>query len=285
MRLRFGHGSEAHTRDHAPSPPSLFVPHGAPTFALRPVRPGRRWRRRPPACPGRGRSSSSARTGTPRRRPSAAAAASTRSTISAAFPPALYALRLPGHRQPGTAAEVLAALRSGRAAGRGRCRARPRPRRLGAAAPDVPRRRRAGDTAVDPEPRRPRTAWRLGRALARAARARLPVIGSGNLTHNLRDYGWRIAQRRPPRPPTCAASPTGWPNGCRGDIDALLDYRRLAPAARGRIRAKNTCCRCSSRSAPAGDTAQATRFHAGIDEHVLAMDAWAFGPSAGGDRA
>ena len=69
------------------------------------------------------------------------------------------------------------------------------------------------------------------------------------------------------------------------DIDALLEYRRLAPdAARAHPEEEHLLPLFVALGA-GGDTAQATRFHAGIDDYVLAMDAWAFVPSAGGDRA
>ena len=38
----------------------------------------------------------------------------------------------------------------------------------------------------------------------------------------------------------------------------------------------NTCCRSTSRWAPPASNFEATRFHAGIDEFVLAMDSFAF---------
>ena len=60
------------------------------------------------------------------------------------------------------------------------------------------------------------------------------------------------------------------------DIDALLDYRRLAPdAARAHPEEEHLLPLFVALGA-GGDTAQATRFHAGIDDYVLAMDAWRF---------
>jgi 4,5-DOPA dioxygenase extradiol len=145
------------------------------------------------------------------------------------FPEELYALRYPATGCREAAEEVVAAIR--KAAGLpvdGR-RARPRPRRLGAAAPDVPGSRCAGDSALDPEPRRPEQAyrwagrwrrWRRGLPGHRlgqrhAQPARLPAGAHEGAAHR----------------PMCANSPTGWPSAWRADIPALLDYRQQAPGA------------------------------------------------------
>ncbi len=95
---------------------------------------------------------------------------------------------LPGHRLPRSVPRGSDGNPGRWTVSGGRCRTRPRPRRLGAAAPDVPRCRRAGHSALHPEPRRAGTGLPPGPGARAAGRQGFLVIASGNVTHNLRDY-------------------------------------------------------------------------------------------------
>jgi 4,5-DOPA dioxygenase extradiol len=44
----------------------------------------------------------------------------------------------------------------------------------------------------------------------------------------------------------------------------------------------NICCRCLSHSGAGGEASRKQRFHAGIDDYVIAMDAYSFLPQKGG---
>ncbi|OLE67449.1 MAG: dioxygenase [Acidobacteria bacterium 13_1_20CM_2_68_7] len=67
----------------------------------------------------------------------------------------------------------------------------------------------------------------LGRALAPLRREGVLIVGSGFLTHNLRAVDWG----QEPVTPTWAREFDAWAAEvlARGDVDALIDYRRRAP--------------------------------------------------------
>ena len=79
--------------------------------------------------------------------------------------------------------------------------------------------------------------------------------------------------------------------GCRGaanaqptmhiDLPALLNYRRQAPGAAQAHPTDEHLLPLYVALGAAGDPADIQRFHAGIDDYVLAMDAYAFLPEAG----
>jgi 4,5-DOPA dioxygenase extradiol len=265
--------------------PALFVPHGAPTFALR------------PGAAGAAMAAFAASLATPRAIIVASAhwdtavprvgCAGRLQTIHDfhGFPAPLYALDYPATGSPEAAAEVLEALRAagirGEAdAARGLDHGAWVPLRLmfpEAAVPVIPLSIQGRDG--------PQGAWRLGRALAPLrARGFLP-IGSGNITHNLRDYA--LAHRDGGRVPAYVRAFADWVTErlAARDIDALLDYRRLAPGAAQAHPSEEHLLPLFVALGAGGETAQATRFHAGIDDYVLAMDAWAFGSPTSGDRA
>lgn len=71
-------------------------------------------------------------------------------------------------------------------------------------------------------------AVRLGAALRPLRDAGVLIVGSGSLTHNLREFG------RPVSDPQYARSFADWVRDAvaRGDVPALVDYRNRAPSAR-----------------------------------------------------
>ncbi|MHC5009421.1 MAG: DODA-type extradiol aromatic ring-opening family dioxygenase, partial [Planctomycetota bacterium] len=77
---------------------------------------------------------------------------------------------------------------------------------------------------------RPAALLRIGRALRPLREEGVFILGSGNVTHNLR----RLDGRRGAPTPTWASEFDAWSRQvlARHDVDALLDWERKAPAAR-----------------------------------------------------
>lgn len=262
-------------------PASLFVPHGAPTFALRPGAAGAALKAKADLLP----------------RPRAIVAVSAHwdsavPTVGTAdrldtihdffgFPPELYAIRYPATGCRELAGIVASAIEDAGLpvqldAERGLDHGAWVPLRLMYPDADVP---------VIPLSLQSRGgaegAYRLGRALAPLAAQGLRVLGSGNLTHNLRD--WQIVAHGDGRTPAYVRAFADWFAGrlAAGDTDALLDYRRRAPDAVRAHPSEEHLLPFFVALGAAGEGATAERFHAGIDDYVLAMDAWAFTPDRG----
>jgi 4,5-DOPA dioxygenase extradiol len=119
--------------------------------------------------------------------------------------------------------------------------------------------------------------YHMGLALAPLARDNVLVIGSGNLTHNLRD--WQAASSSMSYVREFAD--WVWRRIDTGDLRALLDYRRQAPEAQRAHPTEDHLLPLYVALGAAGAGFSARRIHAGIDERVLAMDAFAFQPETG----
>ncbi|MDQ0009350.1 4,5-DOPA dioxygenase extradiol [Luteibacter jiangsuensis] len=115
-------------------------------------------------------------------------------------------------------------------------------------------------------------ALRLGKALAPLRDRGVAVVGSGSLTHNLHEV------RRAGESAAYAKAFAAWSREAvlSGHVDALVDYRRLAPSA---IRAHPTeehyLPLLVAVGAARGDTPMA--IDGGITYGVLAMDSYAWG--------
>lgn len=122
----------------------------------------------------------------------------------------------------------------------------------------------------------------VGRALAPLAKKGFLVIGSGNLTHNLRDY--QLAVRSGGRTPDYVRPFADWiwERIQARDVDALVDYRQRAPAAARAHPHEDHLVPFYVALGAGGSLEGAERLHTGVDDYVLAMDAFAFGGALSG---
>lgn len=262
--------------------PALFVPHGAPTFALRPGAAGAAIVAAARALP------------LPRVIVIISAHWDTSvPTVGFAdkletihdfygFPEALYAMRYPATGCREAAEVVVAAIRAAglpvaQDAKRGLDHGAWVPLRLMFPEAEVPIISLSIQSQAGPE-----QAYRLGQALAPLVAQGFLIIASGNVTHNLGDY--QMAARNGGQTPAYVRQFTDWlaDRLYAGDISALLDYRQQAPGA---IQAQPTdehLLPLFVALGAGGEGATIERFHAGIDNYVIAMDAYTFLPQKGG---
>lgn len=124
----------------------------------------------------------------------------------------------------------------------------------------------------------PEQAYQLGQALAPLVERGFLIIGSGSMTHNLRD--WQLAAANGGQTPAYVRT---FADGIAerlqaNDLSALLDYRQQIPGAAQAHPSEEHLLPLYVAFAAAGKQAQAHRFHAGINNHVIAMDAYSFLP-------
>ena len=258
--------------------PTLFLPHGAPTFALRPGAAGTAMTRIAAELP-RPRAVVMVSPHWETAQPAVGTAARL-GTIHDfyGFPPELYEIDYPATGCPEAAREVASALA---AAGLNVAEAPQQGLDHGAW---IPLRQMYPDADVPVVPLSLQSqlgvegAYRLGQALAPLASQGMLIIGSGNITHNLGDY--RIARTNGGQGLDYVRHFADWVTDKlqRHDLAALLDYRRQAPEA---LRAHPTDEHLQPlyvALGAAGDDAQVVHLHTGISDYVLAMDAYAFTP-------
>ena len=257
--------------------PTLFVPHGAPTFALRPGAAGAalenlahqlqrpraivvvspHWETHEPTV------------GT----------ATTLETIYdfSGFPAELYTLTYPAHGSADVALEVAHGLKS---AGypvrldpqRGLDHGAWVPLRMmypEADIPVVPLSIRANADAA--------YHYALGQALQPLTDKGILVMGTGSITHNLGDYMHCVRNGLPT--PDYVGRFADWVDAQlqSDDLQALLDYRhRAADATRAHPSEEHFMPFFVALGA-AGKQAIAHRFHQGVDDLVIAMDGYQFG--------
>jgi len=115
----------------------------------------------------------------------------------------------------------------------------------------------------------------VGRALAPLTREGVLVVGSGHVTHNLRDWMGSQGQRAPL---PYAASFASWlaDTLARHDDDALVAYREQGPGAARAHPSEEHFLPIYVAWGAAGRDAVADRVYAGFDGPALAMDAYAF---------
>ena len=258
--------------------PTLFVPHGAPTFALRPGAAGAALSAAAATLPqARAIVIVSAHWDTALPTVGFAERPETIHDFSG-FPAALYALRYPATGCREAAEEVVAALEKAglpaqRDASRGLDHGAWIPLRLmfpDADIPVIPLSIQSRGGAAQ--------AYRLGQALAPLTAQGFLVIGSGNLTHNLRDY--QLAARNGGQTPAYVRQFTDWmaERLYAQDIAALVDYRQQAPGAVQAHPSDEHLLPFHVALGAAGRKPDAQCIHAGIDDYVIAMDAYKFLP-------
>ena len=125
----------------------------------------------------------------------------------------------------------------------------------------------------------PQQAYRLGQALAPLTTHGIMVIGSGNITHNLQDY--QVAARNGGQAPAYVRQFSEWiaERLQANDVDALLDYRQQAPGAVAAHPSEEHLLPLFVALGAAGARPAVKRLHAGIDDYVIAMDAYSFLPN------
>ncbi len=256
--------------------PSLFVPHGAPTFILKPGAAGAALAQTGAALP-RPRAIIMVSAHWDSDEPLVGFAARPETLHDFwGFPQALYSLRYPATGCPAGSQAVLEALQAaGFAAGRDLQRGLDHgawiPLSLmfpDAEIPVLPLSIQSHRDAAHH--------YRLGQALQGLGQQGFLVIASGNLTHNLGDYQRALMQSG--QTPAYVRTFADWfaRRLDEGDIEALIDYRRQAPGALQAHPQDDHLLPFFVALGAAGAAPRSQRLHAGIDDFVLAMDAFRF---------
>jgi 4,5-DOPA dioxygenase extradiol len=124
--------------------------------------------------------------------------------------------------------------------------------------------------------RGPEHHYRLGQALAPLLAQDVLVIGSGNLTHSLHDFQMLTVSGGDTPSYVREFADWIWRRIESNDTAALLDYRRQAPEAQRAHPTEDHLLPLFVALGAAGENPKATRFYTGVDDLVLAMDAFAF---------
>jgi 4,5-DOPA dioxygenase extradiol len=121
--------------------------------------------------------------------------------------------------------------------------------------------------------------YRMGQALAPLREAGVLIVGSGNLTHNLMHFG---LLRGASNAPAYVTDFQGWIKDklAEGDAVSLLEYRALAPGAEAAHPTDEHLLPLYVALGAAGTDFAAEQVYSGIEHNMLAMDAYAFRASA-----
>jgi len=258
-----------------PALPALFVPHGAPTFALTPGAAGHALAAFADTLPApRAIVAVSAHWSTDEATVGSAGRPATIHDFHG-FPAALDAIRYPAPGDPGLAGEIADRLAAHGIpvhadARHGLDHGAWIPLRLMYPAADIP-----VVTLSLQAYRGTEHHLRLGAALAGLGREGVLVVASGNLTHNLGDYRGAGATGAPPAYVRRFADWI-WQQLEQGRSETLLRYRSLAPDAARAHPSEEHLLPLFVALGAAGDAWRAERLHSGVEDGVLAMDAFAF---------
>ena len=193
------------------------------------------------------------------------------------FPPALYQLQYPAPGAPALAQEVLALLQAAGVAAQGDAG---RPFDHGAWVPLMHLFPEADLPVVQvalPVGAGPAEVYALGAALRGLRSQGVLVMGSGSMTHNLAEF---FGGAREPAPYVIAFS--RWIESAleRGDMQALLNYRSLAPHAERAHPTEDHFLPLFFALGAAGDDLHANYLSREVMYSMLAMDAFALQPAA-----
>ena len=191
------------------------------------------------------------------------------------FPPALYALQYPAPGSPALAHEVIALLQSAGMAAQGDAE---RPFDHGAWVPLMHLFAQADLPVVQvalPSQAGPAEVYAMGVALRSLRQSGVLVMGSGSMTHNLREF---FGGEREPAPYVLEFSRWIEEALLRGDLAALLDYRRRAPHAARAHPTDDHFLPLFFALGAAGDDLHPDYLSREVMYGVLAMDAFALQP-------
>ena len=193
------------------------------------------------------------------------------------FPPALYQLQYPAPGAPALAQEVLALLQAADVPAQGDAQ---RPFDHGAWVPLMHLFPEADLPVVQvalPVGAGPAEVYALGAALRGLRSQGVLVMGSGSMTHNLAEF---FGGAREPAPYVIAFS--RWIESAleRGDMQALLNYRSLAPHAERAHPTDDHFLPLFFALGAAGDDLHANYLSREVMYSMLAMDAFALQPVA-----
>ena len=193
------------------------------------------------------------------------------------FPPALYQLQYPAPGAPALAQEVLALLQAAGVAAQGDAG---RPFDHGAWVPLMHLFPEADLPVVQvalPVGAGPAEVYAMGAALRGLRSQGVLVMGSGSMTHNLAEF---FGGAREPAPYVIAFS--RWIESAleRGDMQALLNYRSLAPHAERAHPTEDHFLPLFFALGAAGDDLHANYLSREVMYSMLAMDAFALQPVA-----
>ena len=253
----------------------LFVPHGAPTFALN------------PGAAGAAMSDVLQKLAPPRAivvvsphwdtRIPTVSRASTLETIHDfyGFPQALYAIQYPATGCPEVAQEVASALR---AAGldvddssqHGLDHGAWQPLRQMFPDADVPIVPLSMQTHAGPA-----HAYRVGEALSALTEKNIWVVASGNITHNLRD--WQVAASTHGQTPAYVHRFADWVQAQldANEVGMLLNYRQHSADGRQAHPSEDHLLPLFV-AMGAAQGAKPQAFYRGVSDYVIAMDGYAF---------
>lgn len=261
--------------------PTLFVPHGSPLWLLRPGEAGAALAALAARLP-RPRAIVVVSAHWDTDEPSVGYALRPETIHDFwGFPKALYAIRYPAAGSDAVADEVRACLRAAGFAAhadpaQGLDHGAWIPLNMMFPVADIPVVPLSIQAARDPAHH-----LAVGRALAALPARGILLVGSGNITHNLRDL--QIIRQGGKLPLDYLRDFPAWLAArlAARDLPALLDYRRLAPNAVRAHPTEDHLLPLYVALGAAGADFAATRLHAGIiDEFVLAMDGYVFAPRA-----
>ena len=122
----------------------------------------------------------------------------------------------------------------------------------------------------------PQHAYRIGQALAALAQQNFLIVASGNVTHNLRDYmAVRMAGGQTPEYVQAFAD---WVHQhmVSHDVQSLLNYRHASPSGARAHPSEDHLLPLFTALGAAGPEARPHAFYRGISDYVIAMDGYVF---------